>query len=1194
MSSSQSNHLVGFQQTMVLAAALAVMACSQQPAAPQAASTPRTTQQAIGSTDRVLILGSSVTGGRQSREAMTVEAASPGTPIDVVGAEDWRTLTAQDFMTYRAIIIGDAACQSGTDAFQAALDTRKIWGSVIDGDVAIVATNAASNGTDQLVENGIRYALNSVQKRTGMYISLGCAYQDAAAGTEVTLLEPFGHFEVQGVPGCAQSGHIFEMYNDVISKDLSDELLTGTGGCAARSVFTAYPDRAFSYAGIATVSPGSMLPGQQPFTDFTMNPDVETPFEGTPYILVRGAMTKGAGCGLPEAIMPGEECDLGDGLNGQPALSAEQASETCSWSCHTDWCGDGVVNAELGEECDNGEANGRSGNSTGNMGNCTASCKLVETAPPPPPSSEPPVALCHNVTEVAEYTCGMSAGIDSGSYDPDDDLAGCTQSPEGPYAIGDTTVTLTCTDRHGHSSSCDAVVTVSDSVRPTVALAGPATQALECIKGGTYTDPGASGSDLCGGALPQESISSTGSVELGTPGAYSLSYVAKDAAGNLSDAVERAVSVSDTQAPSIALNGLANMGLECGAAYAEPGATASDLCAGNLTSAIQMTGSVNTQVPGTYAVRYNVVDPAQHAALEASRIITVSDTQKPVVTLTGAASVAVECGGTYSEQGATATDACTGPLAAVATGTADARVPGTYTISYRATDASGNTAASSRTVTVSDTLAPTLTLNGQAAQTLECGATYTEQNATASDACAGNLTASVQRTGTVDNKVLGAQTIHYSVSDGAGHSVAQDRTVTVSDTLAPTLTLNGSASQTLECGTSYVDPGASASDVCAGNLNAAIVKTGSVNKAVPGTYSLGYSVADPSGRSTSASRSVTVRDTLAPQIQVVSGPSTVQCNGSPYADPGATASDACAGDVSRFVTSTSTLDQTHAGQYAVTYRVTDAAGNTATATRPLTVAGPCTTCVDVHLSDYNLFVLEDYTNGPDVQGKVAAGGNISMQNFSVGGSLPASDISNVLVAGRNLTLTNGSIWGNAFYGNAYSANQGVTSRRGTVAKGSPIDFAAKFTELRSTSSKLAALTANGTTTRESWGGIFLRGTSTTTNVFNVAASAFTGAAQFNINVPAGSLVVVNIRGASATFQNFGYVLTGADAHTILYNFVDATTINASSFGFRGTVLAPYARMTFNNGSWDGGIYAVSMNGTAEGHLNVLYDRSICP
>jgi choice-of-anchor A domain-containing protein len=265
-----------------------------------------------------------------------------------------------------------------------------------------------------------------------------------------------------------------------------------------------------------------------------------------------------------------------------------------------------------------------------------------------------------------------------------------------------------------------------------------------------------------------------------------------------------------------------------------------------------------------------------------------------------------------------------------------------------------------------------------------------------------------------------------------------------------------------------------------------------------------------------------------------------------------------------------------------------------TAVRQLTV-GPCLTCINLRLNDYNLFLLEDYTGGHDVVGKVAAGGNITMSDFSVGHGVADDNISNVLVAGGNLSLNRGGVWGDARYGGTYSTNSSVVHPRGSASQGTPINFAARFAELRTQSANLATLPANGSTQREVWGGVMMRGTSTDVNVFDVNASAFNGAVLWNIEAPAGSFVVVNIRGASANFAGFGINFAGGiDQHGVLFNFVDATNITAQGFGFWGTVLAPYAHIHSTNGSFDGGIYARSFHGNTEGHINPLNNRDICP
>ena len=85
-------------------------------------------------------------------------------------------------------------------------------------------------------------------------------------------------------------------------------------------------------------------------------------------------------------------------------------------------------------------------------------------------------------------------------------------------------------------------------------------------------------------------------------------------------------------------------------------------------------------------------------------------------------------------------------------------------------------------------------------------------------------------------------------------------------------------------------------------------------------------------------------------------------------------------------------------------------------------APSCSTCLDIHLGDYNVFLLEDFTSTGDIQGKLAAGGNITLSRFSVGIGLPASNISNTLVAGGNLTLTRGVVSGAAWYQGSYTTS----------------------------------------------------------------------------------------------------------------------------------------------------------------------------
>ncbi len=85
--------------------------------------------------------------------------------------------------------------------------------------------------------------------------------------------------------------------------------------------------------------------------------------------------------------------------------------------------------------------------------------------------NEPPVAVCTDRTVIADETCTADANVDAGSFDPDGDPITLSQSPAGPYPVGDTVVTLTVTDDQGASDSCMATVTVIDVVPPTISVA---------------------------------------------------------------------------------------------------------------------------------------------------------------------------------------------------------------------------------------------------------------------------------------------------------------------------------------------------------------------------------------------------------------------------------------------------------------------------------------------------------------------------------------------------------------------------------------------------------------------------------------------------------------------------------------------------------------------------------------------------
>jgi hypothetical protein len=151
--------------------------------------------------------------------------------------------------------------------------------------------------------------------------------------------------------------------------------------------------------------------------------------------------------------------------------------------------------------------------------------------------------------------------------------------------------------------------------------------------------------------------------------------------------------------PVITLNGDATINLEVGTTYNDLGAVARDY----LNSEIQVvvTGTVNTSVIGDYTITYNATDSNNLRAAARTRVISVKDTQSPVITLNGNDNISIQVGQAFTDAGATVSDNYNNNLTAVVTGSVNANIVGTYTLTYNATDSSGNKAITrTRTINV--------------------------------------------------------------------------------------------------------------------------------------------------------------------------------------------------------------------------------------------------------------------------------------------------------------------------------------------------------------------------------------------------------------------------------------------------------------------------------------------------------------
>ncbi|KFE62762.1 hypothetical protein DB31_3876 [Hyalangium minutum] len=884
----------------MLVVTLAVMACGQesQQAASEAAA-PTTRQDELAQF-KALILARTVAGGTESVEYQA--AKNMGFPVTLASDEQWAGMTAEQFAEYRVIILGDANCAS-LNVASAALANRHVWGPVINGNVLIAGTAPVANGATSVTEQAIQFAAYS-PGQTGLYLSLSCYYQNAAPETHVELLESFGEFSVQG-GGCHASAHVVGEHPALAN--VTDAAMSNWP-CSVNAQFDRFPKANFAPLSVAEYSESSR--GSAPVHEFTDGR------MGAPYILARGVNL--LGCGNYEQEV-GEECDYGYESNGL-------AGSECSATCQLNWCGDGIVNP--GEDCDLGSENGQ--------GVCPRSCRTIPAPPPPPPpTNRPPVARCRPVHLSAGPSCGgVGASINDGSFDPDDNLVGCVQSATA-FEVGSTQATLTCTDAGGQVSSCTALVNVVDDSAPSISC--PAASSFECGTAQAAVLP-AHANDNCVAPFVTHTLQGEG-YTLGTP--RTVRWLASD--GTNEATCSTSITMVDTLAPSLTLRGAAQQQLECGVgSYSEAGYTASDLCAGNLVDSVSVSSTVNAKAVGTYGVSYRVVDGAGQEAT-ASRSVKVVDTLAPVLSLVGAQSLKLECGvDGFTHAGATAVDACSGTLTDAITysGTVDTKAVGNYSVTARVVDGAGLAATAVRSVEVADTKAPVLSLVGAQSMQVECGGSFTNPGATATDACSGPLTGAITYSSTVNTAAVGSYNVTARVVDGAGLESTAVRTVAVADTKAPVVTLSGASLVNVECGVgSYTEAGASATDVCTGDVSNRLSISGTVNTAARGTYTKTYSVTDVSGNQASATRTVKVNDTLAPSIALVGAQSLkLECGVDSFTNPGATAVDACAGNLTGAIAYSGAVNTAVVGNYTVNASVADAVGLSATAVRSVQVA----------------------------------------------------------------------------------------------------------------------------------------------------------------------------------------------------------------------------------------------------------------
>jgi sugar lactone lactonase YvrE/plastocyanin len=240
--------------------------------------------------------------------------------------------------------------------------------------------------------------------------------------------------------------------------------------------------------------------------------------------------------------------------------------------------------------------------------------------------TEPPVITLLGTTPVtveagSGYSDAGATAFDTVDGDLTNDIV--IDNPVDANVPATYIVTYDVSDAAGNAATqVTRTVNVVDTTPPVITITGDNPVSLEVFS--SYTDAGATAIDLVDGTVAVTVVADT--VNTDVVGVYVVTYQATDAAQNSSTAI-RTVNVVDTTAPVIILLGDNPQIIEAGDVYTELGATANDNYDGDISDQIVIDSSaVNTAVPGSYQVSYNVSDQAGNAAVQVTRTVNVVDT----------------------------------------------------------------------------------------------------------------------------------------------------------------------------------------------------------------------------------------------------------------------------------------------------------------------------------------------------------------------------------------------------------------------------------------------------------------------------------------------------------------------------------------------------------------------------------------
>ncbi len=224
----------------------------------------------------------------------------------------------------------------------------------------------------------------------------------------------------------------------------------------------------------------------------------------------------------------------------------------------------------------------------------------------------------------------------------------------------------------------------------------------------------------------------------------------------------------------------------------------------------------------------------------------------------------------------------------------------------------------------------------------------------------------------------------------------------------------------------------------------------------------------------------------------------------------------------------------------------------------------------------------------DIEGRAAVGGDVHLQDYSIGAKLQRNPERSDLLVGGSLWFNRGSI------ANGFITAQTIAflDHLGTAAPTrieSSLSLDKIFASVNNVSARIQTLPQTGNVQVSDYGiptvGLTLIGENTLSNVYDIDSNVLARAHSLRIQQPAGSTAIIRILGKNVQLQRFATDAAGIPNSRIVWAASEAENIFINSIGITGIFIAPKAFVRFSNGLITGQVFAMSLEGNGQINLN---------